>query len=168
MKLVRYFFVGGTAAVVDFVIFAALIKLAGAPWFWSAVSSFTVATLVNYGLSIRFVFRRGARFASMHHEIGMVFLVSLIGLAINQTVLWACIIGGSIEPLVAKIAGTGVVFFWNYAARRYFVFNPVSAAVAPGGDSPGAGCELGSPHAEDRNVDMIAVRSSSDDPGKPK
>ncbi|WP_329741575.1 GtrA family protein [Dyella sp. A6] len=122
MKIVRYFFVGGAAAALDFLIFAALTGVVHLSWFWSAIASFTAATLFNYVLSIRFVFKSGARFVRKHHELSAVFLVSSIGLMINQAVLWACIDIASIHPLVSKLIGTGVVFFWNYAARKHFVF----------------------------------------------
>lgn len=124
MKLMRYFFVGGLAAVVDFTLFVLLTKYLHVAWFWSAIISFTAATLANYVLSVRFVFKSGARFSRKHHEMMLVFLVSLIGLSINQLVLWLCIEEKQMKPLIAKIVGTGVVFFWNYAARRYFVFKP--------------------------------------------
>lgn len=128
MKFVRYFFVGGAAAALDFLVFALLTKLDHVPWFWSAFISFTAATLLNYFLSIRFVFQSGVRFSQKHHEVLLVFLVSLIGLAINQLVLWFCIEKLGIGALIAKVIGTGTVFFWNYAARRHFVFK--TAAVA--------------------------------------
>ncbi len=129
MKFVRYFFVGGAAAALDFLMFALLTKLAHAPWFWSGLISFTAATLLNYFLSIRFVFQSGARFSQKHHEMLLVFLVSLVGLGINQLVLWFCIEKIHIDVLVAKVVGTGVVFFWNYAARHHFVFK---ATTRPG------------------------------------
>lgn len=121
MKLIRYFFVGGTAALVDFGIFAALIKLGGFDWFWSAVISFVVATAVNYFLSVRHVFESGIRFAR-HHEVALVFLVSGIGLGINQAVLFLLIGYFGLNALVAKVSATGVVFVWNFLARSRFVF----------------------------------------------
>jgi putative flippase GtrA len=126
MKFVRYFFVGGAAAALDFLVFALLTKVYHVDWFSSALASFTFATLFNYFLSIRLVFQSGARFSRKHHEVLMVFLVSLIGLGINQAVLWLCIERISVDPLIAKVIGTGVVFFWNYAARRHFVFKEVN------------------------------------------
>jgi putative flippase GtrA len=124
MKFIRYFFVGSAAAVLDFFVFALLTKCVHLAWFWSAVASFALATLINYLLSIRFVFQSGARFSRKHHEVALVFLASLIGLAINQAILWICIDRARIDPLLAKVVGTGVVFFWNYFARRNFVFKP--------------------------------------------
>jgi putative flippase GtrA len=129
MKLVRYFFVGGAAAALDFLVFALLTKGVRIDWFWAGVASFVLATLLNYMLSVRFVFQSGARFSRRHHEVALVFLVSLIGLAVNQAVLWVCIDNVRIEPLLAKVVGTGVVFFWNYFARRHFVFKPLQKAM---------------------------------------
>lgn len=122
MKIVRYFFVGGAAAVLDFLIFALLTEVVHLSWFWSALISFTAATLFNYVLSISFVFKSGARFVHRRHELSAVFLVSAVGLMINQAVLWACIDIASIHLLISKLIGTGVVFFWNYGARKHFVF----------------------------------------------
>lgn len=121
MKLIRYFFVGGTAAMVDFAIFAMLIKLAGLDWFWAAAISFVVATGVNYFLSIRHVFESGIRFAR-HQEVTLIFLVSGIGLAINQGVLFLLIGRFGLNALLAKVFATGVVFVWNFLARSRFVF----------------------------------------------
>jgi putative flippase GtrA len=121
MKFIKYFFVGGIAALVDFLIFALFVKILKLPWFISGVTGFFLATLVNYCLSIRHVFTSGARFKK-HKEIILIFFVSFIGLIINQLILWQCIVFLLLEPLFAKVIATGIVFFWNYSARNYFVF----------------------------------------------
>lgn len=121
MKIIKYFFVGGVAALVDFLIFALFVKILALPWFISGVTGFTVATLVNYFLSIRHVFTSGARFKK-HKEIVLIFFVSFIGLIINQLILWQCIDFLFLDPLFAKIIATGIVFFWNYSARNQFIF----------------------------------------------
>lgn len=121
MKIVRYFFVGGAAAAVDIAVFGVLTKGFGLPWFPVAVFSFMLATMVNYLLSIRHVFDSGARFAR-HHEAVLVFVVSGIGLVLNQAILWLLIERLAWDMLLAKIAATGGVFFWNYGMRRNFIF----------------------------------------------
>jgi putative flippase GtrA len=120
-SLVRYFCVGGVAAAVDLAIFALLAKVAGLPYMAVAVFSFIVATAVNYALSIRHVFRSGASF-SRRIEIGLTFLVSGIGLLVNQAALWILVEKVGFDILVAKIGATGIVFYWNYTARARFVF----------------------------------------------
>ena len=121
MKVVRYFFVGGCAATVDFVLFALLTRAAGVSWFWAGVVGFTVATMVNYVLSVQHVFTSGVRFSRMG-EIALVFLVSAIGLAINQAVLGVLIEGAGWNSLLAKVVATGSVFFWNFGLRHSYIF----------------------------------------------
>ncbi len=122
MKFIRYFLVGGIAATVDFSVFAILIKLTVLGWFWSALLSFVLATGINYILSVKHVFESGIRFAR-HYEVMLVFLVSSIGLAINQTVLYLLIDQQDLNVFVAKMLATGIVFIWNFLARSRFVFS---------------------------------------------
>ncbi|MCB1602561.1 MAG: GtrA family protein [Xanthomonadales bacterium] len=122
MIIARYFLVGGAAAAVDFTIFAILVKLLGWHWFGASALSFVLATAVNYVLSITFVFTSGARFGK-RTEIGLVFLVSAMGLAMNQFALWMFFKQLGVDVLIAKVLATGVVFFWNFGIRRYFIFS---------------------------------------------
>jgi putative flippase GtrA len=117
----RYFVVGGVAAGVDIGLFVVFAKYLGMPYLRVAAASFVLATLINYFLSVRFVFVSGQRFRR-RWELAMVFAVSGVGLALNAAILWACVELGRVDLLLAKIAATGVVFFWNYFARRLFVF----------------------------------------------
>ena len=121
MKIVRYFLVGGVAAAVDIGVFGILTKGFGLPWFPVAFSSFTLATAINYWLSIRHVFISGVRFRR-RREMTLVFFVSGIGLVLNQGILWLLIDRWSWDVIVAKIVATGCVFFWNYGARIRFIF----------------------------------------------
>jgi putative flippase GtrA len=77
--------------------------------------------IVNYLLSVRFVFRSGVRF-SRHQEVALVFAVSLVGLAINQLVLYIGIEHALAEMMLSKIGATAIAFLWNFAARNNFVF----------------------------------------------
>ncbi|MGE4071831.1 MAG: GtrA family protein [Lysobacterales bacterium] len=122
MIIARYFLVGGAAAAVDFTVFAILVKLLGWHWFSASAISFVLATAVNYVLSIVFVFTSGVRFGK-RTEIGLVFLVSAMGLAMNQFALWMFFKQLGVDVLIAKVLATGVVFFWNFGIRRYFIFS---------------------------------------------
>jgi putative flippase GtrA len=128
MKIAKYFVVGGMAAVVDIGLFYLGAGVAGWNYLIVGTVSFTLATWVNYVISVRVVFQSGARF-SRHHELLLVFLVSCAGLAINQAILYACISRLSIAILPAKLVATGGVFLWNYLLRSRFVFASPSRAV---------------------------------------
>ena len=117
----RYFVVGGIATVVDVGLFMLFAQQMGLPYLRVAAGTFVLATLVNYFLSVRFVFVSGLRFRA-HWEVALVFVVSGFGLAINQAILWLCVEKAAANLLLSKVAATGTVFFWNYFARRRFVF----------------------------------------------
>jgi putative flippase GtrA len=121
MKIVRYFFVGGIAAAVDITIFFVFAKLFGFNYLTVGACGFVIATLVNYVLSIRYVFESGARFEKKY-ELMFVYIVSILGLLWHQAVLYACVDVLKIELMLSKLIATATVFFWNYGSRRYWIF----------------------------------------------
>jgi putative flippase GtrA len=121
MKIIKYFFVGGIAATVDLTIFFIFAKLFGFNYLVIGAIGFIIATLVNYVISIHVVFNSGARFTK-NVEITFIYIVSVIGLATNQMVLYVAIDILSIEMMISKILATGTVFLWNYTMRNYFIF----------------------------------------------
>ena len=121
MKIVKYFAVGGMAAIVDIGCFFLFTSILNFGWFQSALGSFILATAVNYFLSIKYVFQSGVRFQK-YHEVILIFLVSGTGLIINQLILWLLIENMSVNMLVSKITATTLLFFWNYGLRKTLVF----------------------------------------------
>ena len=125
MRILRYFVVGGVAASVDIGFFFLFAKLAGFNYLVVAPLGFVLATWVNYRLSVRHVFRSGARF-SRGREILLVYAVSAAGLLINQAVLYVLVGRLGVELMLAKFTATVTVFFWNYGMRNHYVFAPRS------------------------------------------
>ena len=121
MRIIKYFFVGGTAAVVDIGLFSIFASYLGWPWIPVSIVTFILATLTNYFLSIQFVFESGARHKK-HVEVIGVFIVSSLALLVNQAVLYVAIEMLGWHLIFSKIVATGIVFFWNYYGRSKFVF----------------------------------------------
>lgn len=119
-NLLKYGFTGAIASIVDFGLFALLVRLAHWPWFIAGCISFSLSVLAGYLISIRLVFVSGERFRK-HEEIALVFAISLFGLAINQTLLFALVHAG-LDPLWAKVGASILVISWNFLARSRFVF----------------------------------------------
>jgi putative flippase GtrA len=122
----RYFLVGGFCSAIDIGIFTLFAKYLGLPYLRVAAASFVLATLVNYWLGIRFVFVSGQRFRR-RWEFAMVFAVSAAGLAFNGAILWLGVEFGHLDLVVAKVAATGCVFFWNFLARRVLIFGALKS-----------------------------------------
>ena len=121
MRIVRYFFVGGTAAVVDIGLSSIFAVYLGWQWVPVSIVTFILATLTNYFLSIKFVFESGTRYTK-HIEVFGVFIVSCLALIVNQIVLYISIEIFEWHLIFSKILATGIVFFWNYYGRSKFVF----------------------------------------------
>lgn len=124
---------GGVAACIDIGLFLVFAKYLGFAYLPVATCTFLLATLVNYALSVRFVFASGRRFRR-RWEIALIYGVSAVGLALNLAILALCVEILRMDLLAAKLTATAIVFFWNYLARRYFVFGAIRADVnaAPG------------------------------------
>ncbi len=120
-QLIKYFFVGATAALVDWLLYWALVKYGAMHYLLAAALSFIVSTAVNYVLSIKCVFSSGRH--TRYMEIGLVFFVSLIGLLFNELFLYLFVSIFQVHYMISKVAATGIVFFWNYFSRKKFIFN---------------------------------------------
>jgi putative flippase GtrA len=120
---VRYFAVGATAAIVDIATYYVLAIELSIYYLIAGAISFVIATFVNYVLSICYVFSSGVRFRR-DHEILAVFIVSAIGLAVHQMVLFACVDLLAFHLMLGKICASGSTFLWNYGARSRYVFAP--------------------------------------------
>lgn len=126
MKLLRYFGVGSVAAAVDIGLFGIFARWLGLPWFPVALFSFTVATVVNYLLTIRHVFTSGVRFPP-RQEFMLTFAISAIGLTLNQAMLLWLIEVIHVDILFSKVFATGIVFIWNFSGRNFFIFRERSS-----------------------------------------
>jgi putative flippase GtrA len=123
VRAARYFVVGGISACFDIGFFFVFAKLLGYYYIAVAVVGFFFAVLLNYFLSVRFVFTSGIRF-SPYQELALVYLVSGIGLALHLLILYTAVDVMGIELMLSKLVSTGAVFLWNFLARNYFVFKP--------------------------------------------
>ena len=121
MKIIKYFFVGATAALTDISLFYIFAKLLGYNYLIVAFFSFITATLVNYILSIKYVFKSGIKF-SKKKEISLIYAISGIALIINQVSLYILIDLITVEMTLSKVIATIITFFWNYFIRKNYIF----------------------------------------------
>jgi putative flippase GtrA len=120
VQLIKYGGVGGVAAIVEWTSFGMLIGAAHVFYLTAVVLSFILATATNYLLSSRLVFVRGRH--SPFKEVLLLYLVSAAGLLFNL-ILMSLLVGLlGMHAMLAKVMSTGLVFFWNYGARKMWVF----------------------------------------------
>jgi len=116
------FFVGLSAAIIEWVAFWLSNVPLGFNIYTSTALSFFLATFANWVVARRTTFKSEAELIKPNRDFLSVFVVSGIGLGLNF-LLMALIAGQvGVYPLLAKIMATGVVFFWNFGARKVFIY----------------------------------------------
>lgn len=121
-SLFVYVLIGGSAAVVEWVVFATLvIGLDALHYIPGGIVSFVVATYVNYLLSVRYGFKSRGR--STGGELVLVYCISGVGLCIGLATLAVGTEILGIHLMISKIVGTGLAFLWNFAGRQFIVFD---------------------------------------------
>ena len=117
IKLCRYFFTGGVAAIIDVGVYYIFIKMHCriAP---AAAGSFCVANVFNFLLTSRFVFDQGAS----ARKYPLFFFAALIGLTVNvgTTAMGATVL--ALPAIIAKCLGIAVAFLINFLINLKLVF----------------------------------------------
>ena len=116
----RALFVGLIVFVVDAGILW-LVFLAGVHYLVSAAISFIVAVMLNYALSVKFVFKEKA-IIGRAGEIAVYFVVSLVGLGLTLAIMWALTEIAGLFFMISKIIATLVSFSWNFTARKVILY----------------------------------------------
>lgn len=120
-QLFRYAFVGGISFVVDYGSLWLLTEKAGLPYLWSAAIAFILGLICNYLLSTAWVFGE-SKLKNAWAEFAAFAIIGVIGLGLNELIMFACTDGLGFHYMLSKIVSTGIVFFWNFLARRFLVF----------------------------------------------
>lgn len=121
IQLLRYGIVGGISLVGDAGTLYALTEFAGVQYLVSACAGFCVGILINYFLSIAWVFTSKGAHASRGGEFLGWVIIGLIGLGLNALIMWFFTELLSVYYLGSKLISTVIVFIWNFAARRFLI-----------------------------------------------
>lgn len=122
---IRYSFVGGLAFIVDFGTLYILTEYFHCYYLISALIAFVLGIITNYILSITWVFKsRSAK--NRINEILIFILIGIVGLGLNELLIWVITDLLSIYYLISKIMTTVIVFSWNFFACKFLLFNYVS------------------------------------------
>ena len=86
----------------------------------SAALSFSISTIVNYSLSMRYVFK-SKKDANKINEFILFVVLSVIGLGVNEAAMWIAVDGLGIHYMISKIGATAVVMVFNFVTRKIFL-----------------------------------------------
>ena len=112
--------VGGLCFGIDYGLMIFLTETHIMHYFASSAVSFTVSVIVNYILSMRFVFI-GKEDMTKAQEMVIFVALSMIGLVMNQMIMWFAVEHLGMFYAVAKIFSTMLVTTYNFISRKRFL-----------------------------------------------
>ncbi len=126
-QFISYFFVGGVAAVVEWIMFFLFANVLQIHYFVSTVLAFIFSTSANWILGRITTFKDNVSYKDKKaKEAVLVFAVSAIGLLFNLVLMYLFVtVMGFDSPAgntLSKIAATGIVFIWNFLIRKLVIY----------------------------------------------
>ena len=122
VQLFRYIWVGGFAFIIDYGCLYVLTENVGLNYLFSAAVALTLGLVVNYILSIIWVFS-DSRLNNKIAEFTVFASIGVVGLFLNEAVMYICSEILYLHYMISKLCSTGVVFFWNFFARKLILFS---------------------------------------------
>ena len=120
-QIAKFGVVGIIATLIDYILLFILTDVFKVYYMTSSIISFSVSLIFNYIASIKWVFNVGHK---QTYKDGLLFLIfSLIGLWINQEVMYLAVEKLGIYYMISKIFATGIVMVWNFITRKIFIEN---------------------------------------------
>lgn len=116
----RFGIVGGIAFLIDYSILFICTEYLGIYYLISSFISFTVSTVFNYIASVRWVFDVDQK-KSQRRNFVLFIVFSVIGLGINQCIMWFGVEKLDFYYMLVKIGATAIVMVFNFVTRKMFL-----------------------------------------------
>lgn len=120
-EFTRFFWAGSLTFLVDFLILLLLTEVGGVNYLWSNLAAVSVGIVMSYLLCVRWVFL-DRRYNRVVLEFPIFVMISVAGLMLNESLLWASVEFGKIHYLVAKIIVTAAIFSVNFCVKKIILF----------------------------------------------
>jgi putative flippase GtrA len=117
----RYFLASGVALSVGYGLLVALTEFLRIHYLVSATIGFATGLVVNYVLSVAFIFSE-RRLASRWIEFAGLACIGLVGLALNEGLMRLFVESVGLGYILAKIPAAGLGFMFNFVTRRLMLF----------------------------------------------
>ena len=121
LQFFRYIFVGSTAFIVDFSFLYIFTTYFHIYYLISAVLAFLIAVLINYIMSIKWVFNQD-KINNKVIEFNLFILISTVGLIFTEILLYAFTDLLGFYYLISKVIASIIVLAWNFIARRIMFY----------------------------------------------
>lgn len=121
IQIVRYFFSGGVAFLVDTGLLYVLTEFCGVYYLVSSIISFSIGLIITYLLSILWVFDN-RNMKNRYAEFSVFVLIGVVGLGLTSLFMWFFTDKIGVHYIFSKVITTVIVFVWNFIAKKSLLF----------------------------------------------
>lgn len=117
LQIIRFWIAGGVCVAIDFLLLRFFKEICGLDVLIASGISYTVSVVVNYLISVFFVFD-GKRKMNMGLQFVVFLILSLIGLGLNEVIMY---IGTDVMEyyyMLVKVVEICIVAIWNFLTRK--------------------------------------------------
>lgn len=132
-QILKFGVVGFICFLIDFGITTGFTNILGVHYLISKFLGFVVSAIVNYLLSIKYVFTQKKEM-DKKKEFTVFLILSALGLLINEIVMYGCIDGAYAHSVflqekissglmvsISSVIATGIVMVYNFISRKLFL-----------------------------------------------
>ena len=119
-QLVKFGIVGVIATLLEWIIFYICTNQLKIHYSISTIIGFSISTIFNYWASVKWVFDVNKEKSEKLNFILFVVL-SIVGLGLNELILWICIEKFAIYNMIGKVIATGIVMVFNFITSKLFL-----------------------------------------------
>lgn len=120
-QFLRYIIVGAIAFIADLTSLFILTDVFGFYYIISASIAFVMGLMINYYLSIMWVFSK-RNLSNKWIEFQIFAIIGIIGLFLNALLIWIFTDYIGFFYLYSKILTAILILFWNFTARKIILF----------------------------------------------
>lgn len=121
IQIVRYFFSGGVAFLVDAGLLYVLTEFCGVYYLVSSIISFSIGLIITYLFSIFWVFDN-RNMKNRYAEFSVFVLIGVVGLGLTSLFMWLFTDKIGVHYIFSKVITTIIVFVWNFFAKKSLLF----------------------------------------------